>query len=222
MRVRAPLHRAALVTAITALCGVCACSTPLTVAIVNDDPAAVEHAIAEGADPNEPSLRGQRPLELAALHSSSRAAAALVAHGADPNAGAGDETALDRVVNRRGDVRMIALLFQLGADPNLLDENGWTPLVRAVVAGRPDLLEALLEGGADPNVWLTPGLESTVLHVAIQKKQLRCMVLLIRAGAETDRRNGNGVTPRELSRNDRLTHLAFAEGERQRSASGPP
>ena len=51
--------------------------------------------------------------------------------GADPNAQQqdyGGTTPLSMAIQEGGNPRLIALLLELGADPNLADGDGWTPL----------------------------------------------------------------------------------------------
>jgi ankyrin repeat protein len=56
------------------------------------------------------------------------------------------------------------LLLEHGADPNIRDASGETPLHWAVGAGHADVEELLLEHGADPNAQDAAG--NTPLHVA--------------------------------------------------------
>jgi ankyrin repeat protein len=47
---------------------------------------------------------------------------------------------------------VISLLVENGADIEAYEHYGWTPLMRAVVEGSSDEVDALIEMGADPNV----------------------------------------------------------------------
>ena len=46
---------------------------------------------------------------------------------------------------------VIQLLIKRGANPNLADFRGCTPLRDAAICGNNDLIQLLLDGGADPN-----------------------------------------------------------------------
>lgn len=60
----------------------------------------------------------------------------------------------------------IACLLAAGAEPNVIDRNGATPLHRAVRTRSAAAVRALLEGGALPNARHKSG--STPLHLAVQ------------------------------------------------------
>ena len=44
----------------------------------------------------------------------------------------------------------VRLFFQYGADPEMVDDNGFRPLSNAILTGKPDIVEVLLSYGADP------------------------------------------------------------------------
>jgi len=50
------------------------------------------------------------------------------------------------------DEKFIRTLVDLGADVNFISEECWCPLADAIYAGRPTIVEFLLEKGANPNV----------------------------------------------------------------------
>jgi ankyrin repeat protein len=52
---------------------------------------------------------------------------------------------------RRGDVQEVARLLAAGADPNVKDLDGETPLHIAAEQCNADIAELLLKHGADPN-----------------------------------------------------------------------
>jgi uncharacterized protein len=53
------------------------------------------------------------------------------------------------VANRHS---VVNVLLALGADKNMLDRNGWTPLMHAVGHGYLDITSALLDAGADIHI----------------------------------------------------------------------
>ena len=53
--------------------------------------------------------------------------------------------------------------FSAGADPNLRDETGQTPLHKAVLSSEENVIEALLNHGADPDITDSVGHGHTAL-----------------------------------------------------------
>ena len=47
---------------------------------------------------------------------------------------------------------MLINLMDRGADPNVADKNGWTPMHTAIARGRPEMAMCLLMNGANPNI----------------------------------------------------------------------
>ena len=64
----------------------------------------------------------------------------------------------------RGDAKNIPLFKEFGADLNLQDKAGHTPLLLASIDGRTKSVEALLDSGANPNIAREDGVAP--LHVA--------------------------------------------------------
>lgn len=51
-----------------------------------------------------------------------------------------------------GHANIVRLLLQHGADPNSLNDRGQSPLAGVVFKNEKECIEALLEGGADPEI----------------------------------------------------------------------
>lgn len=124
----------------------------------------------EAADRRSPD--GFPPLCLAAFFGRPSALARLLAAGADPNLGATNPTRVrpihSAVAHRDGEVssRLVRLLLEAGAEPNVGQQGGWTPLHQAAAHGRESIVSLLLEGGADPGVTNDEG----VLAVEMARK----------------------------------------------------
>ena len=86
--------------------------------------------------------------------------------------------------------KVIQLLLDRGANPNLGDRDGWTPLLSTNTRnGNEDIVQLLLEGGADPD--LPSHFGTTVLHLAAENGNRDVVQLLIDRGAEL---NSNSTT----------------------------
>jgi ankyrin repeat protein len=107
-----------------------------------------------------------------------------------------------------GQVEVIRLLSEHGADPNAVSMNDLraTPLHRAISGGHRDTAGLLLALGASPNSIERDGV--TALHLAARRGDETIVDLLLLRGADATRRSDDGDTPVDLARDG--GHAALA------------
>jgi ankyrin repeat protein len=93
------------------------------------------------------------------------------------------ETALHIVV-KRGDMTYLRFLLAKGADPNLRDDKGTTPLLLAATSGETEMISVLIQQGANVNLGNSSG--ETPLIRAVQNRDLSTARALLAAGADAD------------------------------------
>ena len=105
------------------------------------------------------------------------------------------------IVARRGDEAYLRFLLQKGADPNLKDGRGNTPLLAAVNAGHAGLIPILTAARA--NVNLANGAGETPLIRAVQRRDVPMVRALLQAGADADQADViAGQSARDYARSD--------------------
>ncbi|MEO8368537.1 MAG: ankyrin repeat domain-containing protein [Candidatus Solibacter sp.] len=125
-------------------------STPFMYAVLYSDAPALEKLIKQGADPNKRNNAGATALMWAALDLEKTRV--LLAHGADVNAKSEDNrTPLMVAASRPGNVATVKLLLARGANPNPTANPAAesSPLLEASLAGDAEMLQALLDKGAE-------------------------------------------------------------------------
>ena len=101
------------------------------------------------------SADGFTPLHFAVFFGHEAVARLLVSRGADVHAVAANPMAVQPIHSAaaRRDAesaeRLVRLLLDAGADPNVRQHGGWTPLQQAAAHGNVPLVKLLLERGAD-------------------------------------------------------------------------
>ena len=106
------------------------------------------------------------------------------------------ETALHIVAQRR-DAVWIRFLAQRGANPNVRDRNGVTPLTIAVNLGHVEGAEALLNAGARPDERGSAG--ETPLMIAAHRRDTAMVRLLLSKGADPQQTDASGRSAREIA-----------------------
>lgn len=116
--------------------------------ILQSHPDVVSELLKHGANPNALTGQGRTPLHLAAETGDIVCAEVLIAGGADLNGkGAQDATPLHWAAAKKTPA-FGKWLVDKGAQPDLADELGWTPLFLADANGRTELIPLLLAAGA--------------------------------------------------------------------------
>jgi ankyrin repeat protein len=99
---------------------------------------------------------------------------------------------------RSGDVAAVRNLIRQGANPNEpTGGNNWTPLLHAIHTAQIKSVDALLDGGADPNMKAGDGF--TPLMMAAGYGYTDIVELLLRRGANPHIAGADGVRPLDLA-----------------------
>jgi ankyrin repeat protein len=96
-------------------------------------------------------------------------------------------TAIDR-----NDADTLRRLLSDGSDPNLIDSDGRTPLMHAVIQGRDELVTLLLQSNANPDAQDKQGYSA--LQFAAQNFRVFAGNALLQAGAQVDLKDKFGNT----------------------------
>jgi ankyrin repeat protein len=187
--------------------------TPLLWATYNVDHELVHALLNAGAKANVTNHFGASPLGEAAKVGDVELARALLDAGADPNSPNQDGQTALMLTSAVGASKVAELLIQRGASVNAIEAfRGQTALMWAAAGNHADVVEVLVAHGAAVNVrakyedWPrqmtsepraqfrhTGGL--TALLYAARSGCLGCAVAMVKAGADVNRPNPDGVTP---------------------------
>ena len=178
---------------------------PLMIASRSGNPAVVEQLLAKGANANARAARGQTALMWAVAQKHPTVVKALLAHGADVTARSdvwsqvmavpphglpeynreiphGGDTAF-MFAAREGDLSSARLLLAAGANVNDADAWGVSALVLAAHSGYRELVDFLLENGADPNA---AAAGFSALHIAVMRRDEKMAGALLARGANAN------------------------------------
>jgi ankyrin repeat protein len=98
-------------------------------------------------------------------------------------------------------------LLTEGADPNIADKKGVTPLALASQLGWVDGVAILASKGARPDVASDTG--ETPLIAAVHKRDSAMVRMLLAAGADADRSDNSGRTARDYAKLDGAGNLVL-------------
>jgi uncharacterized protein len=115
------------------------------------------------------------------------------------------------IVTQRRDLAWIRYLIGNGADPNIRNEKGVTPLVLAANLGFVEGVEVLVNSGARVDEASQTG--ETPLIAAVHRHDIGVVRLLLKAGADPDRADNSGRSARDYAALDGGGNSVLAEIE---------
>jgi len=132
------------------------------------------------------------------------------------------ETAL-HIVTQRRDALWVRFLTHKGANPNVADKNGVTPLQNASSRGYVEGVEVLLKAGA--NVDGANRIGETALIAAVLRRDVAMVRVLLANGANPDRSDNAGRSARDYASLDASTRVEAeilkSDEERKKNNPGP-
>lgn len=105
-----------------------------------------------------------------------------------------------------GAVKLMTYLITQGADVNLTDKSGWTPLHHAAHRKHPEAILKLLQNGSSVTAKTEYGY--TALHLAAASRNAALAEMLLRAGADPNATEAKGYTPLHYACGWRNLHTA--------------
>ena len=118
------------------------------------------------------------------------------------------QTAL-HIVTQRRDLTWMAFLIGQGANVNVRDGKGQTPLVIAANFSFVEGVELLIKAGAKVDESSNTG--ETPLITAVHNRNIGLMRLLLKAGANPDRADNSGRSARDYARLDAKSTVLLGE-----------
>lgn len=122
---------------------------------------------------------------------------------------------------QRSDILWVRFLLQKGADPNIRNKKGATPLQLATALGFTEGVAALIKDGAGVDVADQTG--ETPLITAVHARNLALVRLLLEKGADPDRNDNSGRSARnymELQAGNSMLKQEFADADAKRAKAG--
>jgi ankyrin repeat protein len=163
--------------------------------------------VREGEFSNPSSEKVLWSLQYAAAHKQTNVVAMLVALVREVNElGSDGNRALD-ISSLNGDALTAKFLLEHGANPNLRNKAGSSPLHDAALKGTREVIELLIAHGAELNARERDG-SATPLHYAASFGCLDAVKALVEQGADIKLKTGEGSTAFELAVENGFTEVA--------------
>ena len=97
------------------------------------------------------------------------------------------------IAAENGNLEMVRLMLEKGADINIQDEEGWAPLLGATSRGHIEVVRLLIDAGAEVNI--QEGRGDTSVNIAAKNGYIQIVRLLIGAGADLNIEHSGGWPP---------------------------
>ncbi|CAL4107663.1 unnamed protein product, partial [Meganyctiphanes norvegica] len=151
---------------------------------------------------------GLTALHLASLYNEDEIVSALLKAGADKDKkDVYGRTAMHFASDvGNTDVITTLTLYEYGADVNVQEDNGWTPLFRATLFGYVSIVEELIN--AQANVSYSDYHQQTALHFAANSNRPEIAQILLEKGADPKKQDKYGKFPAGIARENGFYQLA--------------
>lgn len=156
--------------------------TPLHWAVLRDDQAAVQDLLGNSADPNITDREGFVAVDFVRSASVCRSLLKANANINNP-APFNNRCALQHAVNRNAPVEVIEILTAAGSDINLRDADRETALLNAIYWGYTEIVERLIQLGANVNAANISSRDSSI-HFSAAFDRSELLPLLLGRGAD--------------------------------------
>ena len=160
--------------------------------------------LAEGANPNVPSVHSDTPLIMAVEHQHEEIVELLLDNGANPNMANKLGYSPLLIAASKNSTNILNTLLNHGAEINQKATHdlvqGATPLMVAVINNKIDIVKSLVASGADLNIVETKYGNTPFLQAAI-KKFYEIAEFFVRNGADIEIPDYQGITAQQLAIN---------------------
>jgi ankyrin repeat protein len=174
-----------------------------------EEPEIIQILLEGGANPNLQNKLGCTPLCFASSNAYQDKALEIIEllleGGADPNIG---KSPLLGLMDKKISTLLVPILLKAGANPNIIDENGATPLHLIAIYNDLSLTQELLKYGA--HIDARDNFQKTPLHIAVIRSSEKYVEQLLKQGADPNTRDAEGKTPLHISSNDYRTGRGYS------------
>lgn len=163
-------------------------TSPLHIAIANNDHKLAIFLLQNGADPNLSFDGLNTPLRVAAINNRKEMVKILIKYGADPNLKDHNGITTLQSLVMHNQKQMVTFLLKNGANPNLCSDTFfYSPLHSAITYSSNKMVRILLKNGAEPN--LKGYHDETQLFYAVQNNKKNIVRTLLHYGADPNLKN---------------------------------
>ncbi len=164
--------------------------TALHQAIIHNRAAIVPKMAKSGADVNSKDIQGETPLDIAVSYRFYHIVRMLLDFGADVD---GSNALYNSIYPYDDDIKTFNLIMEHHLDVDVTDKDGNTILMRAFQFGKNEIIETLLESGADINK-LNNEKENILFFVDSQCSD-EILKKVIKKGVNLNQKSSKGYTP---------------------------
>lgn len=113
--------------------------------------------------------------------------------------------------------RVRELISEQPSTVNSFSPDGFAPVALAAYFGHPEIVEALIAAGADVNAQARNPMKVAAIHAAVSARNVPCVELLLRSGADPNLQQQEGYTPMQAAvanKDEAIIKLLEAHGAR--------